>query len=184
MINLLPPQEKQILRDKEREKLASIWGIIILVALVCLLLILLSIKLYILADANYQKDLLAQFVRENQTAEFTNLNNIVKDSNKILVQLKSFYANQVYFEDVIKIIKSVSMPKGVYFTDISLARGKKGEVIASVSGVSATRDALIALKDSIEQNGKIANPLFSQDSWLDPVDVEFLLKMEVNPNGE
>ena len=58
MINLLPPEEKGKLFLKKSEKLIAVLEITILVSLVCLILILSSIKLYIVAEANYQKNIL------------------------------------------------------------------------------------------------------------------------------
>ena len=66
MINLLPPEEKEKLSSKRGEKLIAILVITVLVFLICLILILSSIKIYITAEANSQKIILEQAEKKYQ----------------------------------------------------------------------------------------------------------------------
>lgn len=182
MINLLPLEEKQKLFLKKKEKLTIIWGIVILVSLVCLTLILLSIKFYILAETDYQKNMLKQAEQENQTPDVASLTSTIKKYNVILAQLDSFYTKEIHFNQVLKIITDISKPKNLYLTSFSLSRDKTGAVQLIVAGISDTRENLLVFKKNIEQDQKIENPYFSPESWLNPTNANFSLTFKVNFN--
>lgn len=182
MINLLPLEEKQKLLLFKKEKLAAIWGIVVLVFLICLTLVLLSIKFYILSETDYQKNILAQNEQQNQIPDFANLNGIIQKYNATLAQLDSFYKKEIYFNQALKIITDVPSPEGLYLTNFSLDRDEKGIVKASVSGVSDTRDNLLIFQKNIEQDQEIKNPYFSPESWINPKNVNFSLTFEIDQN--
>jgi hypothetical protein len=180
MINLLPQEEKQKLLLAKKEKLFIIFGIVFFVFLVCFTLILLSIKFYILAETDYQKNILQQTEKEYQTQEFVNLNNNIKKYNGILSQLDSFYAKEIYFTQALDTIKSIPSPKGLTLTNFLLSRDAKGLVQVSISGTSDSRDSLLIFKKSIEEDGSIKNPVFSADSWISPTNAKFSLTFNID----
>jgi len=186
MINLLPSEEKQKLLLEKKKKLIIIFGIVFLVGLICLILILLSIKFYILADTDYQKSILAQEQKSYQTTDFVNLNNTVKKYNIILAQLDSFYKKEIYFNQALDVITSVKTPKGLYLKNFSLNRNANGTIQASVSGVSDTRENLLIFKKNIEEGSEgypnIKNPSFSNESWISPKNVKFSVTFEIGQN--
>lgn len=180
MINLLPILEKQKLLLRKNEKLATIWGSVILIAVICLVLILLAIKFYILVEADYYKIALKQAEQTNITADFASINSLVQEYNKALSQLNSFYQKEVYFSKVLENIISVASPKGLFINNFSLKRKDNGVVQISVSGISDTRDNLIIFKKNIEANKQILNPSFSAESWINPKNVNFVLTFEAS----
>ncbi|MCX6723258.1 MAG: hypothetical protein NT094_04335 [Candidatus Staskawiczbacteria bacterium] len=182
MINLLPLEEKQEILLERKKKLSIIFGIIILVFLICLTLILLSIKFYILAETDYQKNILKQIEKEYQTPDFINSNNTIKKYNGILTQLDSFYKKEIYFNQALDITTKIKSPENLYLTSFSLNRDKNGIIQVSVSGVSYTRDNLLIFKKSIEDDKEIKNPHFSTESWISPKDVKFSLTFEIDQN--
>lgn len=182
MINLLPIEEKEKLILKKKEKLTMIFGIVVLVSLICLVLILLSIKFYILAETDSQKNILLQIQQKNQIPNFANLNSTVKRYNGVLAQLISFYEKEIYFNRALKTIADIPSPDGLYLTNFSLIRDKTGKVKASVSGNSATRENLLVYKKNIEDNKEIENPYFSPGSWISQKNVNFLLTFEIYQN--
>lgn len=184
MINLLPPAEKEKLFSEKKEKLTIILGIVISVALICLTLVLLAIKFYILTDTDYQKIILAQAQQQDRTPDFTSLNNTVKKYNTILAQLDSFYKREIYFNQAIQIITNVPSPKGLYLTNFLLSRDVKGVVQVSVSGVSDTRENLLVFQKNIAGTPKIKNPSFSPESWINPKNVNFSLTFSINENEQ
>lgn len=175
MINLLPFEEKQKLLLERKEKLTVVLGVIVLVSLICLILVLLSIKFYILADTDYQKNILAEAKQKSQTQDFANFNSIIQKYNKTLAQVDSFYKKETYFNKALENITGVSSPKGLYLTNISLSRDKAGIIQANVSGISDTRDSLLIFKQNIEKTQEIINSSFSSDSWISPKNVKFSL---------
>ncbi|MCX6720503.1 MAG: hypothetical protein NTW11_01740 [Candidatus Staskawiczbacteria bacterium] len=184
MINLLPQEEKQGMIAKSREKLSIIWGIVIFVALICLTLILLSIRFYILAETDYQKNILSQIEKDVQTADFKKFNSIIQKNNLILTQIDSFYKNEIYFSKVSKIITDVSGSKALHITGLSLNRKISGGIQASVSGISDTRDDLLAFKKNINEDGRIVNPYFSPGSWVSSKNAQFTLTFEIDKNDK
>lgn len=182
MINLLPLEERQKLILKKNEKLAVVLNIIIVVFLVCLTLVLLSIKFYILADTDNQKIALQQTQKEYQAPEFANLSSVIKKYNLTIAQLDSFYKKEIYFNQVFQIITSVPSPQGLYLTNFSLKRDAKGLVQVSASGASDTRDNLLIFQKNIEANGYIKNPYFSTESWINPKNVNFSLTFQIDSN--
>lgn len=184
MINLLPPEEKEKLFLKSREKLSTILGITALVFLICLILVLLSIKFYILADTDYQKTILQQTKQAYQTPEVTNLNNTIKKYNGILSQLNSFYGAELYFSRSLETITGVAAPDGLYLANFSLVRDEGGGIRVAVSGTSSTRDDLLIFKKNVEDNKSIASPYFSPESWINQQNTNFSLTFEFKGNEE
>lgn len=182
MINLLPPIEKQKLSSEKKEKLIIIFGIVFLVALICLTLILLSIKFYVLAETDYQKDLLEQNRKVNQTSEFISLNNTIQKYNAILAQVNSFYKKEIYLNQALDIITKISKPEGVYLEDFSLNRDKNGVIKIDISGTGDTRDSLLIFKKNIEADKNILNPSFSTESWTSPKNAKFSLTLTIVQN--
>jgi len=182
MINLLPLEERQKLILKKNEKLAVVLNIIIVVFLVCLTLVLLSIKFYILADTDNQKIALQQTQKEYQAPEFANLSSVIKKYNLTIAQLDSFYKKEIYFNEALNIITSVPSPKGLYLTNFSLDRNENGTIKVIVTGISDTRDNLLIFRKNIEADTKIKNSYFSPESWIDPKNANFSLTFEIDQN--
>jgi len=188
MINLLPEEEKQKLLFERKKRMATILGIVVLVAIICMTLILLSIKFYILAETDSQKGELKQAELEYKTTDFTNMNAIIKNYNSTLAQLDSFYKKEIYFNQVFKTVTGVPSPEGVRLLNFSLIRDEKsGLVRVNVSGISNTRDNLLIFKKSIEAGASgalnIKNPYFSPESWISPKNVNFSLTLEIVRNN-
>lgn len=182
MINLLPAEEKQKLISEKKEKLAIIWGIVVLVALICLTLILFSIKFYILAETDNQRFILGQTEKVLKTPDFINFTATIKKYNTTLAQIDSFYKKEIYFSQALKIITDVPSPEGLNLTGFSLNRDEKGNIQAEISGTSDTRDNLLAFRKNIEQDLEIKNPVFSPESWISPKNVDFSLTLEIDQN--
>lgn len=183
MINLLPPQEKQNLILEKKEKLASVLGVVILVSLICFVLILMGIKYYFLSEVDAEKEVLNNARQKYQTAEFLNYEGIVKKYNGLSAQLSSFYGQEEYFSDALKVISSVSRPQGLYLTGISMDREQSAKIKVSVAGVSNSRDNLLLYKNNIEADKRIENSGFSPESWVAPKNVNFNLTFEISKNG-
>jgi Tfp pilus assembly protein PilN len=181
MINLLPSEDKKKLVLEEKKSLAKVWGLIVLVSLICLVLILLSIRFYILSETDYQKIILEQAQKEDLTMGLEKLNSDVQKYNGILEQLNSFYKKEVYYSQILEDINNILHPDGLYLTNFSLTRDKNAMIKISLSGYSNTRENLLVFKKNIEQDQKIKNPSFSPTSWVKPKDVDFSLTLEINP---
>jgi hypothetical protein len=182
MINLLPPEEKEKLFLKKKERLVTILGITVLVSLICLILILSSIKLYIEAEAIYQKIVLEQTEKKYQTPDFLNFKDTIQKYNKIVIQLKNFYNQKQYSSQSLKIISDIQRPEGIYLTGLSLNNDENKKIKVTATGISDSRENLLIYKKNIEENKKIENLYFSPETWINPENINFSLTFEISDN--
>ena len=178
MINLLPQKEKDELLLKRIKNLVLVLGSIVVIALICLIFVLLSIKFYILTEVDSQKFLLQDTQKKYESPDVVNLKNAIQKYNNSLPIIASFYQNEIYLSDVLSGISEIQKPAGLYFTNISLDNQQAKSVKVSISGTSATRESLITFQKSLENQPKIKNILFSPESWINPVKVNFNLTLE------
>jgi hypothetical protein len=180
MINLLLLEEKQKLASEKKQKLVTVWGVVILFSLVCLTLILLSLKFYVLAEYSYQKDILEQSQKQNQTPDFINFSEIIKKYNATLSQIDSFYKKELYLYKALEVISRIPSPAGLYVINISLIKDDSGKIQVSMSGLSNTRDDLLAFKKNIEDDKEIKKSYFPPENWVTQKNVNFSLTFEID----
>ena len=180
MINLLPPGEKEELISENNKKLAMVLGNVIVISLVCLVLVLFSLKFYILGEVNYQKTILDNSEKKYQTPDFLLFKQIIQRYNSILIKVDKFYEKETYFNDALKTILMVQMPNGLSLTSITMDRTKEGDKIrVNVSGISDSRDNLSIFKNNIEGDKKIENVYFPPEDWIKPRNINFYLTFEI-----
>ena len=151
-----------------------ILGIVFLIFLICLVLVLFSLKFYLLTDVFAQKE---QETRQKDFFELTKTKKEIGDYNKKISDFKSFYDEQIYFGKMLESIFKIDIPKGVYI--IYLSSEKKGKKIEStIYGYSDLRENLILFKNNIEKEKSIINPYFSQDSWTKVEKINFYLSFQ------
>lgn len=177
MINLLPQQEKNELLLKRIKNLALVLGAIIIIFLICSILVLLSLKFYILAEVDYQKFLLASTVEKYKTPDMENFKGIIEKYNKSFPLVVSYYKNEKFFSNILAVISEIPKPGGLYFTSISI--DAKNSV--SISGTSNTRENLISFQKNLESHPSIKNVSFAASSWINPVNNNFSLTLQFNP---
>jgi hypothetical protein len=184
MINLLPSKEKYMLELDRTKSLVIILCSIVLVSLICLVLILLSVKFSVLSEVSYQKSVLEQASQQYRFADSEKLKESIKKYNEIMPEVLSFYQKEVYFSEAVAVISEISRPEGVYFASASLDGQKyEGEIEVNISGVSSTRDNLILFKKNIESQNGIRNVSFSSESWINPTNIKFKLTFVIAKNG-
>lgn len=171
MINLLPPEEKKKLFYKKLEKLVIIWGEILLIFLVCLILVLFSIKTYIVGQVESKIIILDQIKEGYENSNTQNLQQTIKNYNEKLSQIKNFYENQTHFAESIEEIAKIKPPE-IYFTILSLKMSGNG-IIFSISGFSETRTSLVLFRENLESKPGIENINFSPLSWVKTADIDF-----------
>ncbi len=183
MINLLPTEEKKQLFSDKRRKLTIVLNIIILVALICLNLVLLSIKFYVLADVDIQKNALEEIKGRSETPEYSSFSETIKNYNSIIEDINSFYSNKTYFSNILGVILSIQKPENLYLTNFSLEK-RDGVINVNISGASDSRDDLLIFKKNLEETAQIKNLFFSKSSWVNPYDVKFSLTFQIYENEE
>jgi len=179
MINLLPPQEKEELKQEESFKLVLILGILILIFLICLSLILFSIGISIGGQLAIEKALLSQ--KETEISHLRDLEKEIKNLNLTFSKLDSFYQKNPNFVKILEITSKTLLP-GTYLTSFNfnpLAKDKKylGEVI--LNGYSPTREILLEFKKNLEQEELFQEVYFPPANWVEPTDINFTVNFKI-----
>src|SRR3989344_3858505 len=176
MINLLPPLEKEKLSMEMNNKMAMVLGYIARTSLISLILVLFSVKFYILGNIRYHQGILSEAERQYKTEDFLFFKDIVQASNASLVKIDTFYKKDNRVADAAVLITGIQKPHGLYLTEVSLSKADNSNVIkASVAGVSDSRDSLLAFKSNIENNEKITSIYFPPNNWVKPSEFDFYL---------
>lgn len=184
MINLLPPSEQKELLVRKNEKLAIVLGSTFSISMVCLILVLFSLRFYILGEVVSQSIILDNIQKKYQTPNFLSLKGFIQKYNSALIKVDSFYKKEIYFSDALKTISNIQKPKGLYLTNVSVSKIKEdNKMVVAISGVSDTRNNLLIFKNNLEDEKKIKNIHFPPDYWTKPVDVNFNLTFEILPTN-
>ncbi len=185
MINLLPPQEKEILGQKIRANMVIVLLSCTVVTLACLAMVLLCVKFYILQEIAYQQQLAAVSATKNQDTQSVALKNSIQTYNASLLRMDHFYNNQISLSDALIHLASVARPGGVSFTSVNLqTSGSGGDVTVAISGVSDTRDNLVAFKNNLEQDSSIQQVNFPPDNWVKPSNIMFSATITMNSKAK
>ncbi|MEK7124284.1 MAG: hypothetical protein AAB877_01175 [Patescibacteria group bacterium] len=181
MINLLPPKEKERLLQEKNLKLAVILGNIVLVSIISLILVLVSVKFYILSQAEYHKTALSEIEKKYKTPEFLFFDNYIKTQNVKLQRVDNFLDNQSSFADSVKLILDIERPPGLSFSNILMHTDKESgnKIKTSISGFVDNRENLLIFKKNIENSQKIKNINFPPNNWIKPENIEFFLSFEI-----
>jgi hypothetical protein len=188
MINLLPPEDRQILFYEQTKRLAMILGNVVLLSMVCMILILLSVYFFIAGNSNGQVFLLRQITRDYQTSDFVGFKEIITKYNTVLPQILSFYDDERYYSDALGVIYSIPKPDGLSILNFSLGEekstGNEKGISVSISGNSSTREYLISYRDNILKEISIKNVSFSPESWVNQQNIKFSVTFDVIKNGK
>jgi len=183
MINLLPPKEKQELLFQNTQKLVVVLGSVVLISLVSLILVLASVKFYILSEINYQKLILNSTEKKYQTPDFLSSKDLIKKYNEALAKASSFYKKEVRASGAVHALAGIPRPSGVYLTNINIEKNKEtNKLKASISGFADTRENLMLFKEGVEENNRIKNVDFPPNNWIKPRDLTFYFTFEYDGN--
>jgi len=174
MINLLSPQQKRELLEEERFRLILILGILFLVFLILLSLILLSINIYILGQAEFQK-ILASSEKKEFPQRFKTLKEELTLINQDLSKVDSFYQSQFQLTEFLKRISEI-IPEGVYLKSFSY---QKGNSQITFSGFSPTVGALVDFKDNLEKQKDFKEIRFPPAVWIKLTDIDFEVNFKI-----
>jgi len=182
MINLLPQKEKQELLFLKNRNLVIVLGSITMIFLICLSLVLLSLKFYILQKVSLEKSILDDTESEYQTDNFLLLLESINQYNKSLSRADSFYKKQLYFSSALKEVAGIQRSQSLRFDSIVLEKNSEDDKIkANIYGISSNRDALLAFKENIEKQDGFVNVYIPPDNLVKPTNVNFNLSFEIDP---
>ncbi|MCX6719922.1 MAG: hypothetical protein NTV36_02335 [Candidatus Staskawiczbacteria bacterium] len=173
MINLLPPQSKEILLLDKVKKLAIILCTSALIVLVCLAMVLVMLNLQILVESSLQEHILNTTKEQTQTNDYNNYENLLTQFDKRLQLLKAYYNSHKNYSKLLEEISTDNNPGKILFSNIYLSPGDGGIIKAKISGTSSSREALLAFKKKLEGTAFLANIYFSPESWINPQNINF-----------
>jgi len=173
MINLLPPQYKAELKEEENWKLTLILSLLFLIFLVCLTLILFSIKIFISGQLEVQKTLLLQEEKKFEESQIQNLEEKIATSNQTILKLDSFYQGQISLAGILEKIFE-TLPSDVYLTTLDFNLGQ-----FSLFGYSPTREILLEFKENLEKEELFEEIYFSPSNWVKPSDIDFSVNFKI-----
>jgi len=188
MINLLPSKEKEQLLSESNRKLTIVLGSIFLVSLVSLILVLFSLKFYILEQLVLQKGNLSSIEKGYQDKDYIEAKENMQKYNGNIVKIYNFYKNQVYISDNLVLISKIERPKGLYFKTINIESSNNKDVNVKITGFSNTRENLQSFKDNLDNfqdsqlSMKIEDIYFPSYVWLKANDIEFNLTFKIIKN--
>lgn len=186
MINLLSPKEKQVLLLEKKKRLATILWFLIFFFLVCLILVLFSLKIYLQNQVKFQKTLLLESEREYEQSGIQDLREKINSANLFLTKINSFYQKKIYFSKILEKI-SKTPPRGLYFTSLSIVfcppeketEKEKSTLKISLSGFSPTREILFDFKKKLEKEENFKEVDFPRVSWVKPTNIDFSITFEI-----
>jgi len=169
MINLLPLEEREEIREEENLKLILILGIVLVALLISLALILFSIKTSFLGTLEVQKIYLAEKEKELKSAQIQELEEKIKGHNQTLSKLNSFYQNEIDLTGILEKF-SKTLPWGTYLTSLNFDPTLSQ---FSLSGFCPDRETLLVFKKNLEKEEKFVEVYFPPANWVMPTDINF-----------
>jgi len=184
MINLLPPSYKEELRGEERFRLVLILGMLIVIFFVCLSLALLAIRVYLSGEIEVQQILVESQSQDDRRARADQ----IRDLNKDIVGVSSFYKNKMLLSDVVLRISDV-MPESVYITSLSYtpvsnskrsqAEEKSAKIKIALTGFAPQTEDLLQIRTSLEKDPLFGNFHFPPSNWIRATNINFSFDFEL-----
>lgn len=175
MINLLPPIQKEELKQEETFKLVLILGTVILAFLISLTLILFSIKISLLADLEIQKIYFEQRKKELESPIIQELEEKIKNYNLTLSKLKTFYQEQLNLTSILEKIFQ-TLPQGTYLTNFNF-NPQISQI--SLTGFTPSRETLLQFKENLEKTEYFKEIDFPTKNWLQATDIDFSVNFKI-----
>lgn len=176
MINLLPPQYKQELKQEENFRLVLILGAIFSIFLISLILILFSIKIYTQGQVDALKFLAGIEEEKLKAGEVRELREKIIAASQTISELQSFYKNRSDATATLEKIFQI-MPEQVYLTTLSLNQDTR---VVLLSGFSPSREVLFTLRNKLREQEWLSEINFPPQNWIKQTDIDFEMTFKVS----
>lgn len=188
MINLLPQNAKQELRQEQRFRLLLILLFMCMVVLVCFALMLGVIKAYVTGSLFVQESKIA-LLQERFSTDNPVLASI-KEFNETTGQVSRFLKSSRPISLALEALEEI-LPGGIYLTAFDYdppsiqVKGKETQQIReriSAAGFAKTRETLFAFRESLEKHPLFSNLSFPASNWVLPQDIHFSFQISITPS--
>lgn len=166
MINLLPPQQVEELREKEKVKIIINILFFFLTFFIFLSLIFLAIRFYFLGVLSEKEILL----KEREKLLDPDLEKEIKEINETILKINSFLKNQPSFSSIIQDFVA-SCPSGIKLTNLDLSFDEKKGILITANGIAETRLIILQLIKTLKE--KYQDVSYSPEILLKEKNVEF-----------
>lgn len=175
MINLLPSEQKEELKQEKSLRLVLVLGTVVLAFLASLTLILFLIKISISADLEVQKIYFLQKEKELEKPEIQKFETKIKNYNSTFSRLEAYYKNQIELTSVLeKIFQTI--PQEIYLNDFNF-NPQKSEF--SLTGFSPTREILLQFRENLEKKEDFKEISFPTAVWTFTDNIDFSVKFKI-----
>ena len=172
MINLLPPQYKEEIKAEETKRVIIALGLLILLALFCLIIILVFLKIYLLIQVGSQKGNLELLNKERQDSRIELIQEKIENANKKISEIDDFYNKKVNIVETIEELNRLT-PEGIYLKELSYSKKDPPQII--LAGFAPSRENLVQFRENLQKKEgfKCDEKCFPPSSWIEPVNINF-----------
>jgi hypothetical protein len=178
MINVLPQNEKSVLRKEYIIRLATLC--IFLFTIIILAASFLLVPAYVLSKnkiSAYEIEL-QKYNESNSNNSANNLSSIVSDINQNLEILNKNKQTKVLTEDIFGVVLSAK-PKGVKIKNMSYAVTPENINTIQINGQAADRASLRAFEDSLKNDIRVESTKLPVSSFTKRTDIDFSLSVNL-----
>lgn len=184
-INLLPPEEKQLIALWQINRRIIFFGINILIALLIFIILLSTIYFVINTKAKNAEANFKNLQTKLRMEGFQDLQTKIKQTNQQLKNLDKIQNEHKYYSQILsKIIEIISAPSQaptdydarVFIKTISINQNQ-----TTIEGFAANRASVSAIKQSLEQSpdfAKLESPL---SNFIKPFNIDFRFTFVIKP---
>jgi hypothetical protein len=176
MINLLPPEEKERIKNEKKRKMAIIYWFLTFFFIIVLTMVLCSLQFYLQCRADYQKVVLSSQEKLLEKSGIENLKSQINESNKIFKNLSQFYKNKYFLTDAFYKIFDI-LPSEIHLNSVNLSVSDENLKL-NISGFSPTREILFDFRKKVEEAG-LKNINFPASNWVKANDITFFISFDL-----
>ncbi len=168
LLNLLPPAEKEEIKNLKRIGVILKIGFAAVCAVAVFLVFLFFIMQTILIQEEAVTKEIARFEQSESYQEVKRSQDSLRDYSKTASKVKSGLSSQNHFWEMISQINQI-VPEDIKMVELSVNE----EGILTLNGIAYTREALLVLKKGLEDCEKISKVESPISNFVAEKDVEF-----------
>lgn len=194
--NLLPPAQKEEIKNESLRKKISLILVFLGVNLCILSAVIFGFRLFVLNKNLEIDEKIAASEKKMKEPQFEALGKQIDTANQNLYKISNTKNEQVSSVDVLEKISSL-LPGDIYLQYFSFKNSFKDEkneetkevkrvFIAEVkiNGVARDRETLFLFKKSLDQERSFQDIFFNPSSWVKPIDAEFTVDFNYFPENK
>jgi hypothetical protein len=152
IINLLPEQEKNELKNEEILKKIFIAFIFILISVFFLIFALFFLRFFFIAEIESLQKQIFQKEKKLESNIFQNFQRIIEEKNQDISKIQAFQKEQIYITPIFEKISPLVVSNSIYFTSFSYQKISK-KVKAEKNAISETKspDVIVSSKSQSDR---------------------------------